>query len=193
GTRVSVAADCSLDPEIAVHVPLRLAPRGDEAFDRHDVTRDTALHVGRATPVDAAILDLGRPGVVAPSFSAADRDDVGMSVQEQRAPSARALQDRNDVRPSLVASVDRYLWGMFLQLLPVRFPHVDVEAELLHVVGKKLLDPGFVPGDAGDGNHVLEKGDGLLPTGIDLLENLFAGARTHSRSSKIPVSGEPFG
>ena len=130
-------------------------------------------------PIDAAVLDRGRPGIVAPSFPAADRDDVGVPVQEQRPPPARALQRRDDVRPPFVPPVDGTISGVLLELLPIRFPHVDVKAELRQIVRQKLLDLRLIAGDAGYRDHLLEEADRLLTLIVDLFEKLLADARVH--------------
>jgi len=46
---------------------------------------------------------------------------------------------------------------MLFQGLPVGFPHVDVEAELCHVVRQERLDFSLVAGNARYLDHVLEK------------------------------------
>jgi hypothetical protein len=58
---------------------------------------------------------------------------------------------------------------MLLQRFPIRFPHVDVEADLAHVVRKKLLDLRLVPGDAGDGDHLPQKRDRFVAAAVDFL------------------------
>src|SRR5262249_35733829 len=73
---------------------------------------------------------------------------------------------------------------MLLQLAPIRFPHVDIEADLRHVIGEKLLDLRFIPGDAGDGNHLLQKSDRFFTAVVDLLHKRLADTRTHLTSPK---------
>src|SRR6516164_1209587 len=104
-------------------------------------------------------------------------------------PPARALQRRNDVRTSFIASVHGYIGWMLLQRFPIRFPHVDLEADLRHVVGEKLLDLRFIPGDAGDGDHLLQKNDRFFTAVVDLLQKRLFETRTHLRSPKNPVAG----
>src|SRR5262249_50959714 len=99
---------------------------------------------------------------------------------------ARALQRCNDVRASFIASVHGSVGGMLLQLAPIRFPHVDMEADLRHVIGEKLLDLRFIPGDAGDGNHLLQKSDCFFTAVVDLLHKRLADTRTHLTSPKNP-------
>src|SRR5262249_40532390 len=120
---------------------------------------NAALHIGGTASIDAAGFYGGGPGVVAPALAPANWDDAGIALQEQRTPAARALQRCNDVWASFIASVHGYIGWMLLQRFPVRFPHVDIEADLSHVVGEKLLDLRFIPGDAGDGDHLLQKSD----------------------------------
>src|SRR5262245_43259181 len=73
---------------------------------------------------------------------------------------------------------------MLLQRLPIGFPHVDLEADLPHVVGEKLLDLRFIPGDAGDGNHLLQKSDRFFAAVVDFLQKRLVESRTHLRSPK---------
>src|SRR5262245_3267690 len=75
---------------------------------------------------------------------------------------------------------------MLLQLPPVCVPDVDIEAELRHVIGEKLLDLRFIPGDAGDGNHLLQKSDRFFTAVVDLLHKRLADTRTHLTSPKNP-------
>src|SRR5262245_9044266 len=150
---------------------------------------NAALHVGGTASIDAAVLDGGGPRVVAPAFATANRNDVGVPVQEQWTPPARALQRCNDVRASFIASVHGYIGWMLLQRFPIRFPHVDIEADLSHVVGEKLLDLRFIPGDAGDGDHLLQKSDRFFTAVVDLLHKCLVETRTHLRSPKNPVAG----
>src|SRR5215813_8927190 len=77
---------------------------------------------------------------------------------------------------------------MLLQLAPIRFPHVDIEADLRHVIGEKLLDLRFIPGDAGDGNHLLQKSDRFFTAVVDLLHKRLADTRTHLTSPKKSVA-----
>src|SRR3982074_3599647 len=79
----AVTAVFYIDDHVDVQVALGLQAGGHEAFNRHDMTGNAALHVGGPAAVHATILDRSRPRVIAPSFSAADRDDVGVSVQQQ--------------------------------------------------------------------------------------------------------------
>src|SRR6516165_7438199 len=76
---------------------------------------------------------------------------------------------------------------MLLQRSPIRFPHVDIEADLRHVIREKLLDLRFVPGDAGNGDHLLQKRNRFFATVVDLLHKRLADTRTHLRSSKKAV------
>src|SRR5215831_12856265 len=78
---------------------------------------------------------------------------------------------------------------MLLQRFPIRFPHVDIEADLRHVVSEKLLDLRFIPGDAGDGDHLLQKSDRFFTAVVDLLQKRLVETRTHLRSPKNPVAG----
>src|SRR5262249_56300667 len=59
-------------------------------------------------------------------------------------------------------------------------------ADLRHVVGEKLLDLRFIPGDAGDGDHLLQKSDRCFTAVVDLLHKRLAETRTHLRSPKKP-------
>src|SRR5262245_34056957 len=165
----TVSAYLLVDYPVDVDVALGLETGGHKAFDRHDVAGNAALHVGGTSPIDAAVLNGGRPRIVAPAFATADRNDIGMAVEEQGTAAACALQYRDDVGASLVAPIDGAVARVFFQLLPVRFPHVDIEADLAHVIREKLLDLGFVPGDAGNGNHLLQKRDRLVAIVVDPL------------------------
>src|SRR6185295_3599840 len=79
----AVTADFLIDDHVDVDVALGLHAGGHQAFHRHDVAGNAALHVGGPATIHATVLDRGRPGVIAPSFATADRNDVGVSVQEQ--------------------------------------------------------------------------------------------------------------
>src|SRR5262249_52945607 len=92
-------------------------------------------------------------------------------------------------RASFIAAVHGYIGWMLLQRFPIRFPHVDIEADLSHVVGEKLLDLRFIPGDAGDGDHLLQKSDRFFTAIVDLLHKCLVETRTHLRSPKNPVAG----
>src|SRR5690348_5700968 len=78
---------------------------------------------------------------------------------------------------------------MFLQRFPVRFPYVDIEADLRHVIREKLLDLRFVPGHAGNGDHLLQKRDRFFATVVDLLHKCLVDTRTHLRSPKNRWAG----
>src|SRR6516162_8591456 len=78
---------------------------------------------------------------------------------------------------------------MFLQRFPVLFPHVDIEADLRHVIREKLLDLRFVPGHAGNGDHLLQKRDRFFAAVVDLLQKRLADTRTHLRSPKNRWAG----
>jgi len=70
---------------------------------------------------------------------------------------------------------------MLLELFPIRFPHVDIEADLRHVICKKRLDLGFVASDAGDGNHLLQKRDRFVAAIVDFFQKGLGGIRAHWR------------
>src|SRR5262249_3862215 len=150
---------------------------------------NAALHIGGTASIDAAVLDGGGPRVVAPAFATAHRHDTCLPVPDVCTPPARALQRCNDVRASFIASVHGYIGRMLLQGFPIRFPHVDIETDLSHVVGEKLLDLRFIPGDAGDGDHLLQKSDRLFTAVVDLLHKCLVETRTHLRTPKNPVAG----
>src|SRR5262249_62133892 len=79
----AVAADFFTDDDIDVNVALGLETGGHQRFHCHDMAGHAALHVGGTSAIDAAVLDGGGPGVVAPAFATANRDDIGMPIQEQ--------------------------------------------------------------------------------------------------------------
>ena len=157
-------------------------------LDREDVAGDAALHVARAAPVDAAVLDRGRPGIVAPALAVADRDHVGMAVEQQRAAAARALPGGDDVGAAFIATVDRAIAGMLLELFPVGLPHVDVEADVGQVFGQIGLDRRFVAGDARDRDHLLQEVDRLVAVLVDQREHVLPGFIAHGRSPN-PIVG----
>src|SRR5262249_47993183 len=78
----AVAAHLFIDDDIDVNVAFGLEAGGQQGFDCHDMAGNTALHVGGTPAIDAAVLDGGGPGVVAPAF-ATNRDDISMPVQQQ--------------------------------------------------------------------------------------------------------------
>src|SRR5262249_32659908 len=79
----AVAADFFVDDDIDVNVALGLEAGGPERSHCHDMAGNAALHIGGTASIDAAVLDGGGPGVVAPAFATANRNDVGVPVQEQ--------------------------------------------------------------------------------------------------------------
>src|SRR6185437_11863927 len=158
----TVAANFFVNDDVNVNIPFRLEPRRDHVLDRHDVAGDAALHIARPAPVDAAILDRGRPRIVAPAFAIADRNHVGVAVEQQRAAATGAFPGRDDVGATLIAAIDRDIAGVLLELFPVAFPHVDLEPHLGEIVGEEFLNITFVAGDARDRNHLLKKLDRLL-------------------------------
>src|SRR5262249_28555857 len=135
----SVPTQLFVDDDIDMDVALGLEPRRLEILDREDVARDAPLHVARSAPVDAAVLDRGRPGIVAPAFAVADRDDVRMPVEQQGAPAARAFPGGDDVGPALVAHGHGNVAGVLLQLVPLGLPHVDGETNVAQVFGEISL------------------------------------------------------
>src|SRR5205814_9627848 len=50
-----------------------------------DADRETRLHVARAAAVQTPGLNVGRPGGGMPGLAVSDRDDIDMTVEDQRA------------------------------------------------------------------------------------------------------------
>src|SRR3954469_22484974 len=68
---------------------------------------------------------------------------------------------------------------MFLELFPIGLPHIDVEPDFGHVLRQKRLDLRFIPGDAGDNDHVAQESDRLVAALVDLFEKLLTRVALH--------------
>src|SRR4029077_16187802 len=68
---------------------------------------------------------------------------------------------------------------MLLELLPIGLPHVDVEPDFGHVLRQKRLDLRFIPGDAGNNDHVAQKSDGLVAALVHLFEKVLTRVALH--------------
>src|SRR6478752_9487261 len=115
----AMTADFLIDHDIDEDVALELDASGLKEFDGEDVACDTTFHIAGSATIDASILDLGRPRIVAPAFAFAYRNDVGVPVQQKRAATARTFPCGDDIWAAFVTLLDRYVAGMFLQFLPV--------------------------------------------------------------------------
>ncbi len=76
-----------------------MSPRGSRpcssaTFDRPHRRGETALHVGRAAPVEPAVDDLAAERLLRPRAAVADRHDVDVRVERERAAAARARAAR---------------------------------------------------------------------------------------------------
>src|SRR5262249_4636793 len=150
----TVAADLLVDDDVDHDIALRRQPELLQVLNREHVAGDAALHVARAPAVDASVLDLGRPWFVAPALAVTNGNDVSMAIEQQGAAAAGSLEVRDDVRAILVATINRTVAGMLLQLIPVRLPHIDLKTDLLEVCVHVLLNGGFVAGHARNRDHV---------------------------------------
>ena len=179
----SVSAELLVDDEVDHDVALGLEAGGEQAFHRHDMGGDAALHVGGATAVDAPVLDLAAPGVLAPPFLPADRYHVDVAVQQKRTPAPGALQGGDDIGTPLVSDVDRTVSRVFLELFPVGLPLVDFEAEVSKVIPHEVLNRPFLPGDAGDGDDFLQELDHVIALFVDRIQESLLFIRRHLRQS----------
>src|SRR5271166_560082 len=63
----AMTADLLVDHDIDHDIALDLDAGGLEQLDCEDVASHSTLHIARATAIEAALLDLGRPRIVAPA------------------------------------------------------------------------------------------------------------------------------
>ena len=82
-------------------------PASRSARTRAEHRHHAGLHVRRAAPVHAPVLDLGAPRVVRPVVLGRRRDDVDVAVEGQRPPAAAPAQHRGDVRAAGVVDQRR--------------------------------------------------------------------------------------
>src|SRR6185312_2394079 len=180
-----MATDFFVDDDVDIDVALQLDAGFLEELHRQDMAGHPAFHVARTTAVDAAVLYRRRPGVVAPAFAVADRDDVGVAVEQKRMPAALALARADDVGPTLIAALDRPIAGVLLERLPIGLPHVDIETDAVHVVGYKSLNGRLVAGDARNRHHLAQELDRLILVPVDCVEDGLPAFAAHSPNSML--------
>src|SRR6185437_98612 len=175
GVERAMTTDFLVDHYINEDVALEFNSGGLEKFDCENVAGNATLHVTGTAAIDAALLHLRRPGIIAPALAVAHWDDISVPVQQKRTAATRALPRRDNIGPALIALFDGDVAGVFLQLFPARLPHIDVETDLLQVAVEEGLDLAFVAGDARDRNNVLKKLDRFILVGVDSIQDRLSG------------------
>ncbi len=156
----------------------QLDPGALEQDERHRLGGDGVLHVVRAAPVDAPLVNLSTEGWVGPGPFVLDRHHIGVR-QEKQARRARAAAQRRDV----VAAIRR---GQ---------EDVAVDAVCGELVAQQLGGGKFVAGrhdpgaDGGDTDECLAEVDDLLAGRLDRGEQVVACGHSFLRVCKAQRRG----
>ncbi len=138
------------------HVAAQFDPGAFEEDQRHRLGGDGRLHVVRATPVDAPVVDLGPERRVIPGGLVLDRDDIGVREEEEARRTGAPRQSGDQVTP-----------------VRSRFQDVGGDPVRRQLIAQDDRGGGLVPGrhhagiDRWYAHECLTERDDLLARGLD--------------------------
>ena len=130
---------------------------------RHTAT----LHIRRAAPINPPIDQFAAEGWIAPGLGRADRHDVDVTVQLERAAAACTAPAANDIRALSVRKAGRHISGMSSQFRIIRRPIINLKAELGVARGDQLLAGALLALQRRDAHELLQQLQRVVPQFFD--------------------------
>ncbi len=135
-------------------------------LDPQEHRRDPALHVARASSIQAPTVDLRSERRPRPLLDRRLADDVDVAVQKERA-AGSAGQRSHEAATVLVGDQRNAAVGGRGKPFRARLDRAHVEAELEQAPLDELLCGLLVPEEAGNADELLQEGDSVREPALD--------------------------